>query len=108
VNVAEPGDHIATWEHDAFATRYRTDSIKRERALDASASDPPAAEALLATQLDTHSLYSSDGVDLLDEFGPAQDFTQPPPNDDQIVRRDSTRQCLRRFSTGGVTCPCHS
>ncbi|HVE67788.1 MAG TPA: RHS repeat-associated core domain-containing protein [Solirubrobacteraceae bacterium] len=65
VNVASPGGRITTSEYDVHdnVTRELT-AENRRRVLAGQGS---------ATQLDTRRTYSADGLELLDEFGPAHD-----------------------------------
>ncbi|MBB4662204.1 RHS repeat protein [Conexibacter arvalis] len=66
VNVAEPGGHISTVEHDANGNVIRLLTAEnRVRALAAG-----AASANVANDLSTVNLYSPDGVDLVATYEP--------------------------------------
>ncbi|MER7283349.1 RHS repeat-associated core domain-containing protein [Dactylosporangium sp. NPDC000244] len=75
VDVVTPGGHTsATW-YDAFGNTVRTLTAgNRARALDASASDTAAAEAALAARLSTVNVYSTDGQELRETFGPEHEL----------------------------------
>lgn len=76
VNTAEPGGGIATTEYDRYGNAIRTLTAgNRRRALDASISDSTEREATLAQALSTTSIYSSDGLDLLETYGPEREIT---------------------------------
>ena len=71
VNTATPGGRISTTWYDAFGNVVRSlEAANRERALQASSTDAPAQEAVLAERLSTLNTYSSDGQRLLDALGP--------------------------------------
>jgi RHS repeat-associated protein len=74
VNETKPGGYTtATW-YDTFGNTVRTlTAANRARALDASASDTVTAEAALAARLSTVNVYSADGQELRETFGPEHD-----------------------------------
>lgn len=66
VNVATPGGNVTTTEYDSHGNVVRElTATNRETAL---ASANPAQAA---AKLDTRRIYSEDGIDLLDVYGPA-------------------------------------
>lgn len=73
-NTWEPGQHLSTTWYDSYGNVVRELSAgNRQRALDVSGSDSPAAEAQLAANLSAINEYSSDGRRLTDQFGPERD-----------------------------------
>jgi RHS repeat-associated protein len=74
VNTADPGGGITTTDYDTWGnvTRELT-AANRARALDASNTDASSDEAALASRLSTINTYSSDGIDLLETYGPEHD-----------------------------------
>ncbi|WP_157408595.1 RHS repeat-associated core domain-containing protein [Actinoplanes sp. N902-109] len=77
-NVAQPGGYVTTTWYDSFGNVVRAlDSGNRARALGASATDSPEAEAQLAAALSETSVYSADGQVVLETFGPEHDVTLP-------------------------------
>ncbi|MFI7577070.1 RHS repeat-associated core domain-containing protein [Micromonospora sp. NPDC049497] len=78
VNSAKPGGNISTTWYDGFGNVVgELTAGNRKRALDASASDDAAAEAQLAAKLTENTVYSADGQQLLETFGPEHDVLLP-------------------------------
>ncbi|WP_238449628.1 RHS repeat-associated core domain-containing protein [Micromonospora sp. 4G55] len=74
VNTAEPGGHLTTTWYDGYGnTVGELGAGNRKRALDASTTDNATAEAQLAAKLRETSVYSADGQQLLESFGPEHD-----------------------------------
>lgn len=74
VNVAQPGGHLTTTWYDDYGNTVRQLSAgNRRRALDASASDTATVEAATAASLSSVSVYSEDGQQLVETFGPEHD-----------------------------------
>jgi RHS repeat-associated protein len=70
VNTATPGGQIQTTERDRFGNVVRAlSAVNRLTAL--ATGTTVAAHAARSHELDTQRTYSADGVDLLDELGPA-------------------------------------
>lgn len=119
VNTAQPspascattsGDcNITTTEYNSFGETIRTLSAdNRQSALNASSTDNPDDEALLASRIDNQTIYSSDGTELDDQYGPAHDVTQPAPNEDQIMTaRQHTHYVYDQGAPTSANCPCH-
>ncbi|MFI0796090.1 RHS repeat-associated core domain-containing protein [Micromonospora rubida] len=71
VNVAEPGGNIATTWYDGSGNLVsELEPGNRKRALDASPADSASAEAGIAAKLTTTTLYSPDGQQAVETFGP--------------------------------------
>ncbi|MFG3679405.1 RHS repeat-associated core domain-containing protein [Micromonospora chalcea] len=78
VNTAKPGGHITTTWFDSYGNIVADLTAgNRRRALDASAGDSAEAEAELAARLADASVYSADGQNLLETFGPEHDVVLP-------------------------------
>lgn len=74
MNVAAPGGQITTTSYDQYGNVVQDLTAgNRKRALDASPSDAASVEAQLAAKLATLSVYSTDGQQLLETFGPEHD-----------------------------------
>jgi RHS repeat-associated protein len=73
VNVAAPGGYITTTEWDDHDNAFRTlTAANRERALAAGADSAKRSQ-----ELDTQRVFSTDGVDLLQELGPLHTVELP-------------------------------
>jgi YD repeat-containing protein len=78
VNTAEPGGYLSTTWYDSFGNVVQELSAgNRQRALDASTSDSATAEAQLAAVLSDISVYSADGQNVQETFGPEHDVVLP-------------------------------
>ncbi|MFE9690553.1 RHS repeat-associated core domain-containing protein [Micromonospora sp. NPDC005806] len=74
VNMAAPGGHITTTWYDQYGNVARELTPgNRQRALAAAPSDDATVEAQIAAKLATLNIYSSDGQQLLETFGPEHD-----------------------------------
>ena len=75
VNTVAPGGSTTTTWYDSFGNSVRTLTAgNRLRALAASPSDTPAAEAAIASRLSTVSIYSADGQELRETLAPEHDI----------------------------------
>lgn len=71
VNTADAGGGISTAEHDSRGAVVRTLSAgNRLRAFDRSGSDTAAQEAVIAGTLSSLTVFSADGLETLETFGP--------------------------------------
>ncbi|MFB9695781.1 RHS repeat protein [Actinoplanes digitatis] len=78
VNEAEPGGYLSTTWYDGNGNIVQELSGgNRQRALGASATDTPSAEAQLAIALSQVTVYSTDGRRELENFGPEHDVVLP-------------------------------
>lgn len=78
VNTARSGGRVDTAWYDRYgSTLGQLSAANRKRALDASSSDTAIAEAQLAGRLSQLSVYSEDGLNLLETFGPEHDVVLP-------------------------------
>ncbi|WP_405095463.1 RHS repeat-associated core domain-containing protein [Micromonospora sp. NBC_01412] len=76
VNTARPGGAIATAWYDGYGNLVgELTAGNRKRALDASGSDSAAIEAQIAAKLSDVSVYSADGQQMVETFGPEHDVT---------------------------------
>ncbi|MDQ1713838.1 MAG: hypothetical protein QOE45_3288 [Frankiaceae bacterium] len=100
VNTADEIGAITTSEHDGRGATVRSLSAgNRQRALDEGTST--ASEASIAERLTTRNIYTADGVDLLETFGPEHDTML---STGEIVRaREHTVRTYDEGSPGGVT-----
>jgi YD repeat-containing protein len=89
VNQADPGGHIITSEHDEHGNTIRElSAANRARALATGSTTADHAER--ARQLDTQRIYSSDGVELLEEWGPQHLVTLASGEQAQARARTTT------------------
>ncbi|WP_431934075.1 RHS repeat-associated core domain-containing protein [Micromonospora sp. RP3T] len=74
VNSAQPGGSISASWFDGYGKVARElNGVNRARALNASNTDNAAAEADIAARLSNTNVYSADGQQLLETFGPEHD-----------------------------------
>jgi RHS repeat-associated protein len=75
VNTVTPGGYTtATWYDQYGNTIQSLTAANRQRALNASTTDTPAQEAAIAYRESTVNLYSPDGQELRETFGPEHDI----------------------------------
>lgn len=75
VNTVQPGGHLTTTWFDGFGnTVGELSAGNRMRALDAHSADDAASEAQIAARLADTKVYSTDGQNLLETFGPEHDI----------------------------------
>jgi RHS repeat-associated protein len=78
VNIAVPGGRISSVAYDQYGNVVRELSAgNRRRALDASPSDSPTAEAAIAGRLSEVAIFSADGQRRLESFGPEHEVSVP-------------------------------
>lgn len=74
VNTAQPGGYITSTWFDAYGNvTGELSAGNRARALDAHPADDAASEAQIAARLTDTKVYSTDGQNLLETFGPEHD-----------------------------------
>jgi len=99
VNEADPGGHISTTEYDEHGNTVRElSATNRARALATGSTTAEHAER--ARQLDTQRVYSTDGVDLLEEWGP-QHLVTLASGDQAQARQHTTTAYDESAPTGG-------
>ena len=118
VNIASPSPaacatatsqcNTTTTQYDDFGHAVRQLAPRnRGSALGSSTSDSAAQEAVLSQQLQSYNTYSTDGQQLLDEYGPAEAVSKPAPNADTIVQaRTHAHYSYDQGAPSGV-CPCN-
>ncbi|OON32074.1 hypothetical protein BSA16_07790 [Micromonospora sp. Rc5] len=78
VNTALPGGYISTTWFDGYGNLIgELTAGNRQRALDASATDTATDEATIAMKLTDSTIYSADGKQVLETFGPEHDVILP-------------------------------
>ncbi|HEX8002584.1 MAG TPA: RHS repeat-associated core domain-containing protein [Mycobacteriales bacterium] len=98
VNTRLPGGHLTTTEYDSFGNVVRTlSAANRARALDRGATTDE--EAAIANLLSSLNVYSADGLELRETFGPEHDVQL---SDGTIARaRAHTVNTYDEGATGG-------
>jgi RHS repeat-associated protein len=100
VNTADPNGGISTVEHDGRGNVVRSLSAgNRQRALDrgATATD----EAIVADALSSTTVYSPDGVDVMETFGPEHEIALAGSGGDLARARAHTVNTYDEGTTGG-------
>ncbi len=74
VNTVTPGGYTTSTWYDAYGSTVRTlTAADRQRALTASTTDTTAQEAAIAYRESTINIYSPDGLELRETYGPEHD-----------------------------------
>jgi RHS repeat-associated protein len=99
VNTADPSGAVSTVEHDGRGNVVRELSpANRQRALDQGSAT--AEEAAIAELLSSLTVYSADGLEVKETFGPEHDVTLTGTSD--VVRaREHTTNTYDEGTTGG-------
>jgi RHS repeat-associated core domain len=85
VNTAQPGGYIGTTEHDAIGNAIRSLS-PANRALALSTGTTTASHAAKAVTVDDQTVYDSNGVRVIDAYGPAH-FVDLPDGTQRVARQ---------------------
>ncbi|HWL36018.1 MAG TPA: DNRLRE domain-containing protein [Frankiaceae bacterium] len=100
VNTADANGGVTTTEHDGRGNVVRTlSAANRKAALDSNPSDTAAAEAAMAQTLSSVTVYSTDGLEEKETFGPEHQITL---TDGTLVRaREHVVNTYDEGMTGG-------